>query len=104
LYDARWIIEGGIVESPFYGVLNLCRVLQLVLDPPDLPPSKEEGARWAQETLPTEHRPIVAATLECYRSDAQVPSALRRSHGHRWDDKPLLRIATYAQHILSPHL
>ena len=33
--DATWIINGGIVESPFYGVLNLCRTLHLVLDDPE---------------------------------------------------------------------
>lgn len=39
--DAHWIIDGGVLESPFYGVLNLCRCLQLAADYPDLPPSKE---------------------------------------------------------------
>lgn len=28
LHDFRWVVDGGIVESPFYGVLNACRVLQ----------------------------------------------------------------------------
>lgn len=102
--DARWIVEGGIVESPFYGVLNLCRSLQLVLEDPELRPSKDEGARWALDNLPVEHRPIVAAALECYRSHAQVPPDLRRFHGHRWDEEPLLDIAAYAQDLLHSHL
>ena len=49
--DARWIVQGGILESPFYGVLNLCRCLQLVLDTPDEPLSKHESARWALDNL-----------------------------------------------------
>jgi streptomycin 3"-adenylyltransferase len=98
--DARWIMKGGIVESPFYGVLNLCRVLQLRLDEPELPPSKEEGAMWAQVTLPAGHRPVVAAALECYRSDAPVDANLRRIHGHQWDEEPLLAFAAYAESAL----
>ena len=102
--DLLVIVEGGIVESPVYGVLNLCRSLQLVLEDPVLPPSKEESARWALENLSVEHRPIVAAALECYRSHAQVPSDLRRFHGHRWDEEPLLDIAAYAQDLIHSHL
>jgi streptomycin 3"-adenylyltransferase len=102
--DARWIVDGGIVESPFYGVLNLCRTLQLVLDDPELPPSKDEGARWALDNLLEHHHQIVSAALECYRSEAQVPSDLRRLHGHRWDGKPLHDIAAYARGLLQPHL
>jgi len=102
--DARWIVEGGIVESPVHGALNLCRSLQLVLEDPVLPPSKEESARWALDNLSVEHRPIVAAALECYRSHAQVPSDLRRFHGHRWDEEPLLDIAAYAQDLIHSHL
>ena len=102
--DARWIVDGGIVESPFYGVLNLCRTLQLVLDDPELPPSKDESARWALDNLPAQHHPIVSAALECYRSHAQVPSDLRHLHGHRWEEEPLHDIAAYAQGLLQFHL
>lgn len=102
--DARWIVDGGIVESPFYGVLNVCRSLQLVVDDPELPPSKDEGARWALRNLPSEHRPIVTAALECYRSRAEVPADLRFFHGHSWDEEPLQEYAAYAREVLRPHL
>lgn len=101
--DLRWIVEGGILRSPFYGVLNLCRSLQLVLDEPELSPSKDESGRWAMDNLPAEHRPIAAAALECYRSGAMVPNDLRRCHGHRWHEQPLLDIAAYAQGLLRQH-
>ena len=104
LDDARWILDGGIVESPFYGVLNLCRSMHLVVDDPALPPSKDEGARWALANVPPEHRPILAAALECYRSNAEVPAALRALHGHRWDEEPLLAYAAHARDVLRPHL
>ena len=98
--DARWIVDGGILESPFYGVLNLCRCLQLVLDTPDEPPSKQEGARWALDNLPNRYRPIVTAAAECHQSDALVPPELRRLHGHRWDEQPLGNFASYARQVL----
>jgi streptomycin 3"-adenylyltransferase len=98
--DARWIVDGGILESPFYGVLNLCRCLQLMLDTPDEPASKHEGARWALDNLPVIYRPIVTAAVECHRSDALVPSDLRRVHGHRWDAHPLRELASYAREVL----
>jgi predicted nucleotidyltransferase len=97
LDDARWIVDGGVLESPFYGVLNLCRTLHIVLDAPELPPSKDESASWALEHLPAAEHPIVAAALECYRSQARVPSELRRLHGHEWDPDPLLAIAAYGR-------
>jgi len=102
--DARWIVDGGIFESPFYGVLNLCRCLQLMLDPPALPPSKDEGGSWALRNLPAAHLPIVGAALDCYRSQAEVPVALRALHGHRWDEEPLRAIAAYGRSALLRHL
>ncbi len=93
--DARWIMKGGIVESPFYGVLNLCRVLQLRLDEPELPPSKEEGAMWARVLPirraggcqpPTHPRPSVGrgttARLRRLRRVSSPPSALSRGRPH----------------------
>jgi len=47
LDDARSITGGGIIETPFYGVLNLCRCLQLALDAPAEPVTKDECAGWA---------------------------------------------------------
>lgn len=102
--DAEWILGGGIVESPFYGVLNLCRILQLVVEEPGLPPSKEEGAAWALRNLPVEHRQIVTTARECYRSHAAVPAELRDLHGHRWDEEPLHDFATYVGDVLRPRL
>lgn len=49
LFDQRPIV-GGIVESPFYGVLNICRCALVLNDDPGAPPSKEEGAPWAPST------------------------------------------------------
>ncbi len=97
LDDLRWILDGGIVESPFYGVLNICRSALVLLDDPGVPPTKEEGALWALGHVPAEHRGVIEEALGCYRSAAEIPAELRRQHGHRWDEQPLLDLADWAR-------
>ena len=98
--DATLILGGGIVESPFYGVLNLCRTVQLVVDQPTLPPSKVDGALWALDHLPAKHHPVIEAALACYRSAAPVEERHRRVHGHTWDQAPLRDFAAQAETLL----
>ncbi|MDH4278258.1 MAG: DUF4111 domain-containing protein [Acidimicrobiia bacterium] len=100
LNDLRWILDGGIVESPFYGVLNICRCALVLNDDPGTPPSKEEGALWALEHLPDEHGGVIGDALDCYRSAALIPADRRRHHGHRWDERALLDLADWARNIL----
>lgn len=83
------------------GVLNTCRVLQVVADESALPPSKEDGARWAIENLPADHHLIVTESLECYRSAAEVPIGQRRVHGHVWNDQALLDLAEFAREAVA---
>ena len=43
--DFNWIVEGeNICESPYYGVLNICRVMQILIDGNEKYLSKYEGA------------------------------------------------------------
>jgi GNAT superfamily N-acetyltransferase len=91
LSDVSWILaDGHLPESPVYGVLNCCRVLMVLDQGPGCVPSKEEGGRWALQHLPPVHRPLVERALTCYRSDAPVSEAQRRSHGHDWSRLALL--------------
>ena len=99
--DFHWIVSGGILESPFYGVLNICRVLQVVADEPDVPPSKEEAAHWALQSLPADHHLAVSEALECYRSAAQIPADQRQVHGHRWSEQALLHLAAFARRTVT---
>lgn len=96
LGDLDWIVGGGIVDSPFYGVLNICRCAHELLGSPSSPPSKEESAGWALDHLPVEHHAVVADALGCYRASGSTPPALRRNHGHTWDDAALLAFAAWA--------
>jgi streptomycin 3"-adenylyltransferase len=86
--DVAWALDGDhLLASPFYGVLNACRML-LMLDvglEQAAAYSKEEGGTWALTHVAPEHRPLVEQTLACYRSDRVVAPNERRIDGHAWD-------------------
>ena len=65
LDDFNWIIEDeNILETPFYGVLNMCRVLQLAQEDKHLAHSKDEGGEWALQNLPEQfHSPYFSKHL-----------------------------------------
>lgn len=90
--DLRWILEGDhVVESPFYGVLNLCRGLWLHLEAgPWTVPSKEEAGTWALDVVPPEQGAVVRAALEAYRDSRTVDAEERRRAGREWDAEALL--------------
>src|SRR5690606_17116020 len=80
--DLRWILaDRNILESPFYSVLNACRVLQLARDGERVLASKEEGAEWALAHLSPSCHPIVRKALACYRNPRTVTPAQRRTGG-----------------------
>lgn len=94
--DFAWIVEDDhVLESPFYAVLNACRVLQLLTEGEGTVASKDEGALWALAHLPPGHRPIVARALEVYRSSASVSPDERRTGGREWDADALRRFRDY---------
>ncbi len=99
--DLRWILEHGLAASPYYGILNICRVAQLRRGASDAP-TKAGAATWALEALPVVHRPLIAEALECYRSAAEIDPDRRRHHGHRWDLEALDRFARWATDELLP--
>lgn len=73
LDDLEEITEDqNILRTPVYGVLNGCRVLLVLSDRSRRVPSKEEGALWALDHLPEEHRPVIASALDAYRSPDPV--------------------------------
>ncbi|MEO3807445.1 DUF4111 domain-containing protein [Sphaerisporangium sp. B11E5] len=97
LEDLEWALKDDrLLSSPYYGVLNACRVLAMLEGASGLVLSKEEGAAWALERLPERHRPLVKQALACYRSGRTVSLAERETDGHAWDDKELRAFASYA--------
>jgi streptomycin 3"-adenylyltransferase len=86
LEDLDHILEADhLSESPYYGVLNCCRVLQLEREGWDHVVRKEEGALWALANLPSGHHALIEQALACYRSSKPVTDAERRTGGERWD-------------------
>ncbi|GAB2633841.1 aminoglycoside adenylyltransferase domain-containing protein [Kribbella swartbergensis] len=89
--DLQDVLAGdNLLSAPYYGVLNACRVLATVELGPGTVLSKEEGALWARDMLPTEHRPLVEQALNCYRSARPVTATQRATDGHDWDTTALL--------------
>jgi streptomycin 3"-adenylyltransferase len=80
-----------LLASPYYGVLNTCRVLATLQNGPGTVLSKEEGATWALDSLPPEHHPLISQALDCYRSARPVTDPDRPTDGHPWDTTALLR-------------
>ena len=96
LDDLCWIVDKeNILESPFYSILNSCRVLQMLKEGEGTVATKEEGALWALKNLPNQFHSLIRAALECYRSDMFVDAKNRRTGGLKWDRKELLTFRDY---------
>ena len=105
LDDLGWILdERNILTSPFYGVLNCCRVLEMLEKGEDTVSSKEEGALWALDTLPAEHHDIIRFALECYKSDKPVSSKQRQKAGVEWPEDKLLKFRDYVRIVKDERL
>lgn len=102
LADAGEILEGErLLEIPYYGVLNLCRVLQALTDREVYPYSKDEGGAWGLRRLPERFRPLIAAVLDVYHAETPVREAQRETGGVRWNREDLLAFRDYAREWLS---
>lgn len=96
--DLNWILDHeNILETPFYGVLNACRSLEMIDKGEWTVSTKEEGALWALENLPLDHTDIIKLALECYRSDAPVSPEQRRRAGVEWPEDKLLAFRDYVR-------
>ena len=102
LADSDWIVEDEhILESPFYAVLNLARVLWVLEGASErLVPSKEEAGEWLLRTVPAEHRPVLRTALEVYRDGTPVGPEERRTGGRDWAPAPLLRFRDWGRERL----
>ncbi len=91
LEDLHDVMAGeALLTSPYYGVLNACRVLATIDQGPGTVLSKEEGAVWARLHLPAEHQAVVEQALTCYRNATPLSAAERQTDGHDWDNTALL--------------
>lgn len=98
--DFEWILENeNILESPFYGVLNICRVLQLISENSQTVHSKDEGGEWGLNNLPSEFHSLILKALDVYRSSDGVSEAQRRTGGLAWNKDELLALRDYAKRV-----
>lgn len=99
--DLAWIVEGdNILETPFYAVLNGCRMLMSRAEPATKVPSKDEAGDWALEHVPDEHRVVVREALDAYRSTDPVTEENRKTAGLRWDRQRLLSFRDFLKRQL----
>ena len=97
LHDLDWILEGdNILEGPYYGVLNICRVFQVLEQGEGTIPNKEDGAAWALTHLPSVHHRLIGQALRAYQSDTPVSEGQRKTAGLSWDEGHLRAFRNYA--------
>lgn len=98
LDDLDWILEEEhILESPYYSVLNICRVLQLFHQNNQTVHSKDEGGEWGLKQLPELFHPLIQQALHIYRSSETVAEEQRKTGGKQWNEADLLAFRDYAR-------
>jgi streptomycin 3"-adenylyltransferase len=90
-----------MAETPYYAVLNICRVLQLMTEADGRVHSKDEGGEWALVNLPAEFHPVIRLALAAYRSPALVSVQHSQFGGEEWDEGRLLALRDYARSRLT---
>lgn len=97
--DLEWILEGeNILGSPFYGVLNVARILWVLEAASSrLVPSKEEAGEWLLTTSPAQHHSVIRLALDVYRDGSQVSPDQRRTGGRAWPRESLLEFRDWAR-------
>ena len=64
LHDLDGILESdNILEDPYYSVLNICRVFQVLEEGEGSVPTKLQGAEWARAHLPAQFSPVICLAL-----------------------------------------
>jgi streptomycin 3"-adenylyltransferase len=97
LEDFDWIVGGeNICVSPYYGILNICRVLQLLQEDGRQVLSKYEGGSWGIGNLPQKYSALIRKALQVYSSDRPVSESERKTGGVAWDKSELLAFRNYA--------
>lgn len=99
--DLNWILEDEhIVDTPFYSVLNICRVFQLYAENSQTVHSKDEGGQWGLKHLPLDYHPLIQQALDVYRSAEPVSDEQRKTGGKVWNRADLLAFRDYARAAL----
>ncbi|TBL79154.1 aminoglycoside adenylyltransferase domain-containing protein [Paenibacillus thalictri] len=96
--DFKWILQDEhILETPFYSILNICRVFQLFSEDNQKVHSKDEGGEWGIKHLPQAYHQLIQRALDAYRSSDIVNEDQRRTGGKEWDKANLFAFRNYAR-------
>ena len=73
LHDLDGILEGdNILDNPYYNVLNICRVFQVLEEGEGCVPTKPEGGAWALAHLPAEYAPVIRSALAPFHAGTRA--------------------------------
>lgn len=87
----------GLLGSPRYAVLNLCRWAMIRSGEATLVPGKTEAARWALSSLPPAHHRLIAQALAAQQSEAPVGPEGPGRAGGPWDEAALLAFGDWVR-------
>ena len=98
LDDFDWIVtDENILKTPFYSILNICRVIQTLSQKEQNVFSKDEGGEWGLRMVPAQYKESIEKALLVYRSSRELTYSQRRQGGVSWDKKQLLKLRDYAR-------
>ncbi|MFD0711604.1 aminoglycoside adenylyltransferase domain-containing protein [Paenibacillus sp. GCM10027626] len=104
LDDLDWILaDENIVESPYYGILNICHTLQMLADKKQVAYSKDEGGEWGLVHLSERFIPLINMALSVYRCNDPIDEENRRTGGVSWNSAELLAFRDYARELLNTY-
>jgi len=97
--DLDWILDAeNILESPFYGVLNVARILWVLEGASArLVPSKDEAGEWLLGKAPEQLREVIQRALDVYRDSGVVSPQELRTGGRTWSEESLLEFRNWAR-------
>jgi streptomycin 3"-adenylyltransferase len=96
--DFSWILENeNICESPYYCILNICRVLHLLSTKSEEYLSKYEGGQWGIKNLPSKYTELIKKAIDVYSSNTPVHLHERKTGGVIWDKGELIAFRDYAK-------
>ena len=91
--DLEWILTGDhLCESPYYGILNSCRVLQVLTGRERRCLSKDEGGQWGLAHLPAVYHPLIQKALDVYHAAGDTD---RKTGGAVWNRAELRSFREY---------
>ena len=97
LHDLDAILESdNILEDPYYSVLNICRVFQVLEEGEGSVPTKLQGAEWARAHLPAQFSPVVCLALAWRPHEARDAGEGAAPGPAAWDRGRLLAFRDYA--------